>query len=190
MRWRVWRSDLLLVQTHPCLRGSSELPPPFPFSLPPCLTPSLLTLLFLCLLRTPTGVPAVAVHPKTGEHIQTQQQGHGQRQPEREDAGGHPHQGDRPGQPRPKARQRRRRQGECTLRAGLVWLSSLESTSFPFCSPPPASHPLFYFCFLTSAQQRAKQIRSYRSLELRVRGAELRAALSASGAPPSSFFPY
>lgn len=43
MRWRVWRSDFLLVQTHPCLRGSSKLPPSFPLSLPPSLAPSSLS---------------------------------------------------------------------------------------------------------------------------------------------------
>lgn len=75
----------------------------------------LFTLFFLCLLRILTGVSAFAVHPKTREHIQTQQQRHGQRQSEREDDGGCPHQRDRPGQPGPKARKRRRCQGESAM---------------------------------------------------------------------------
>lgn len=74
--------------------------------------PSSSSLFFFCLLWILTGVSAFAVHPKTREHIQTQQQRHGQRQSEREDDGGYPHQRDRPGQPGPKAHKRRRCQGE------------------------------------------------------------------------------
>ena len=76
----------------------------------------LFTLFFsFCLLWIPTGVSAFAVHPKTREHIQTEQQRHGQRQSEREDDGGRPHQRDRPGQPGPEAHKRRCCQGESNL---------------------------------------------------------------------------
>ncbi|KAF7642343.1 hypothetical protein LDENG_00259740, partial [Lucifuga dentata] len=52
--------------------------------------------------RDGRGISAFAVHQKTGEHLQTQQQRHGQRESEREDGAGCPHQGDRPGQPGPE----------------------------------------------------------------------------------------
>ncbi|KAF5893475.1 Uncharacterized protein DAT39_016825, partial [Clarias magur] len=47
-----------------------------------------------------------AVHQETGEHLQAEQQRHGQRQHAREDNAGRAHQGDRPGQPGPQALKR------------------------------------------------------------------------------------
>uniref|UniRef100_A0A9R8PSL7 Caveolin n=1 Tax=Equus caballus TaxID=9796 RepID=A0A9R8PSL7_HORSE len=62
-------------------------------------------------IRGLRGTSLYGSHPGTGQHLQAQQQGHGRRD-EREASVRRAHQGDRPGQPRPQASQRRCGQGK------------------------------------------------------------------------------